>query len=165
MILFNNWLTKEEMDTIQQTIKSPRWQFGHTSTDTPTNGYLWVMNIDNSEDFYYKHLLDKIKKTTNEEFNVERIYLNGNQNSSSGSIHKDNDIIDNAKTFLIYCNPDWDIEIGGHTHFIHNNEIISVPPIPGNAIYFDGTIDHFAAPLNPMYKGLRVTLAYKLIKQ
>jgi hypothetical protein len=164
MILFNNWLTKEEMDFIQQTVNSPRWEFGHTSTGTPTNGYLWVINIDKSEDFYYKHLLDKIKKTTNEEFNVERVYLNGNQNSSCGSIHKDN-INKNGKTFLIYCNPDWNIEIGGHTHFIENNHILSVPPIPGNAIYFDGTMDHFAAPLNPMYQGLRVTLAYKLIKQ
>ena len=165
MIRFTEFLTKEELEYIQQTIKSPRWEFGHTSTGQPTNGFLWVMNIDKSEDFYYKHLLNKIKEVTNDDFIVERIYLNGNQNSSCGSIHKDNTIDENAKTFLIYCNPDWNIEVGGHTHFIINNGIISVPPFPGSAIYFDGNIDHFAAPLNPMYQGLRVTLAYKLIKQ
>jgi len=160
---FYSWTTTEEQDKIQETINSARWAFGHGSTPQAT-GNFWHLIVDPSEDFYYKHLLNKIKETTGDNLEIERVYFNGHQNSSSGDIHRDHEAA-NARTFLIYCNTDWSPEHGGHTHFLNEGQIMSIPPVPYSAVYFNGTIDHFAAPISPTYTGLRVTLAFKLFKK
>ena len=163
-----DFITPKELEIIKKTIDEPRWKFGALSNansqDHPSKCNFWHLYIEKSESFYYDDLLKKIKKTTGDDFEVERIYMNGHQCASHGSIHTDSDF-ENSRTFLIYCNENWHPELGGHTHYVYdNNDIVSVSPIPYSAVYFPGSVPHFAAPISPTFRGLRVTLAYKLFK-
>jgi hypothetical protein len=163
-----DFITPQELDVIKKTIDEPRWKFGALSNvnsqDHPSKCNFWHLNIGENESFYCTDLFNKIKSTTGDDFKVDRIYMNGHQCASHGSIHTDSKF-ENARTFLIYCNEGWYPELGGHTHYVYgNNDIVSVAPIPYSAVYFPGSVPHFAAPISPTFRGLRVTLAYKLYK-
>lgn len=164
---YRQWLRPDELREIRNTINQPRWKFGHASTVGSSDGcQFWQLNVDPSEEFYYNYLFNRIKETTGENFEIERVYFNGHQHSSHGNSHQDSND-ENARTFLIYCNEIWYPEMGGHTNFIKPTdpiEVVSVPPYPYSASYFDGHINHFASPISPTFRGLRVTLAFKLHK-
>jgi hypothetical protein len=114
-----------------------------------------------NDEFFSVYLLNKIKEITKDNFEIERIYFNGHNACSQGSPHIDSDQ-ENGKTFLIYCNKVWDLEFGGSTSFIINNEVQSFFPYPKSAIYFENNIVHMASPTSKYFRGVRVTLAFKL---
>lgn len=111
--------------------------------------------------FFSSYLLNKIKVTTKNDFDLERIYFNGMNGCGQGYPHKDTEQ-DNGRTFLIYCNRVWDVAFGGATSFILKNEVQSFFPYPKSAIYFQNNILHMASPVSKEFKGIRVTLAFKL---
>jgi len=124
----------------------------------------WHINLENI-DYFSSFLFEKIKiyikKRWNEDVYYSKIYLNGQTFGQQGYHHTD-DENPNSRTFLIYCNPNWNIEWGGATIFYSNGNIISVYPKPLKAVYFDGNVPHFAQTLSRDFLDLRVTLAYKL---
>jgi hypothetical protein len=87
--------------------------------------------------------------------------MNGHTGGGYGLMHKDS-VFDQGRTFLIYCNPEWNIEWGGGTYFAENDTIINNKPY--SAVYFQNNKDHFATPISKDFHGLRVTLAFKLLK-
>jgi hypothetical protein len=119
-----------------------------------------MSKLENDE-FFSVYLLNKIKEITKDNFEVERIYFNGHNACSQGHPHIDSDK-ENGRTFLIYCNKFWDMALGGSTSFIIDNEVQSFFPDPKSAIYFKNNILHMASPISKDFKGIRVTLAFKL---
>jgi Rps23 Pro-64 3,4-dihydroxylase Tpa1-like proline 4-hydroxylase len=164
--VFKDFITLKDQEKINETILSPKWKWGHASdyklslSDTE---FFWQIHSLEKEDFYSVHLLNKIKEVTGDDFTVERIYLNGHTACSQGNLHKDT-YDENGRTFLIYCNENWNPEHGGGTMFMQDDEITTYYPYSYSAIYFKNNIDHCAAPISKMFKGLRVTLAFKLYK-
>lgn len=116
-----------------------------------------------SDEFFSVYLLNKIKEATNENFDVERIYFNGHNACSQGYPHTDTNK-ENGRTFLIYCNSVWDLSLGGSTSFMIDNEVESFFPYPRSGLYFKNNIIHMASPISKDFKGVRVTLAFKLYK-
>lgn len=160
MKTYDNFLTEQDKDYIQSIIKSPKWQWGHQSKSQDTN-YFWKLDKLEFDEFFNPYLINKIKKLTNDDLAIERIYMNGQTGGSHGTLHKDTEY-ENGRTFIIYCNPEWNIEWGGGTYFAETDSIINCKPY--SAVYFQNNIDHFAMPLSKDYNGLRVTLAFKLLK-
>ena len=158
---FKDFLTPREQLVINQTIMSPRWQWGHGSNGLPNQGMFWKIDSLEKEEFYLGHLLNKIKELTGDEFEVDRIYMNGHTACSQAYTHKDS-LVGTGRTFLVYCNEHWDSEFGGGTCFNIDGEYITNYPYPYSAVYFQNNIDHFAMPLSRNFNGLRVTLAFKL---
>jgi hypothetical protein len=113
--------------------------------------------------FFSVTLLNKIKEETKDNFTVERIYFNGHNACSQGYPHTDSDQ-ENGRTFLIYCNKVWDLALGGSTNFIIDNEVQSFFPYPKSGLYFKNNVLHMASPISKDFKGIRVTLAFKLFK-
>ena len=102
--------------------------------------------------------LDKtIKKTFKEikNLNCERAYINLFIPGEKPYFHIDNE---NGFTFLMYLNEEYNIDMGGETSFLVNEEIKGILPIPNRAIIFDSSIEHKA---NSFRKDLRHTLALK----
>ena len=87
--------------------------------------------------------------------------MNGATFGQQGYLHTDN-IEDNGRTFLVYCNSEWNIEWAGGTVFNVDEDDLTVYPKPGNAVYFKGKIPHFSQAVSKDFCGLRITLAYKL---
>jgi hypothetical protein len=159
MKTYNNFLTEQEKEYIQSIIASPKWKWGQKSNQE--DNYFWKLDKLEFDTFFNPYLLDKIKKLTGDNLAIERIYMNGHTSGGHGNMHKDSDF-EQGRTFLIYCNPEWNIEWGGGTYFAENDTVIHNKPY--SAVYFQNNKEHFATPLSTRFNGLRVTLAFKLLK-
>jgi hypothetical protein len=158
--VYHNFLTPKEQGIINKVIMQPLWRFGHVSNSGSNNPF-WQIHGLETDEFFSVKLLNKIKEKTGDDFDVERIYMNGHTAGGHGNIHKDSDD-DRGRTFIIYCNETWNPEFGGSTVFLDKGKVISTYPYPYSAVYFQNNIEHFAGPLSRQFNGLRVTLAFKL---
>lgn len=159
--MFRNFLSNSDLEKIEDKIRQPKWSCSHSSI--PGTGLFWQMDGLEGDEFFAIHLLNKIKEVTSDEFTVERIYLNGHNACSQGYPHTDTNQ-ENGRTFLIYCNSVWDLSLGGSTSFLIDNEVKSFFPYPKSGLYFKNNIVHMASPISKDFKGIRVTLAFKLYK-
>ncbi len=159
--IYKNFLEDFDKEMIENSIKSPDWKYGHVSN--PNSDLLfWEQDLNNNS-FYTDHLYNKIIKLIGEHLFLQRVYFNGHCSSSHGSLHQDSSE-ESDITFLIYCNHFWNVEWGGSTIFVLDEEIECVYPQPFSAVCFSGNIVHCSQPLSKLFTGLRVTLAYKLSK-
>ena len=161
MEIFRNFLSSSDLDYIEKKILEPKWSCNHSSTGGA--GLFWQMSGLEEDEFFSVNLLNKIKEKTGDNFTLERIYFNGHNACSQGYPHKDSEQ-ENGRTFLIYCNKVWDLALGGSTSFVVGEEVKSFFPYPKSGLYFQNNIFHMADPISKDFKGIRVTLAFKLYK-
>ena len=159
MKIYNNFLTEQDKEYIQSIIASPKWQWGHKSNQE--NNYFWKLDKLEFDTFFNFYLLNKIKELTGDNLAIERIYMNGHTGGGYGLMHTDS-VFDQGRTFLIYCNHEWNIEWGGGTYFAENDTVVNNKPY--SAVYFQNNKDHCAMPISKEFNWLRVTLAFKLLK-
>lgn len=157
-----NFLNNTEQIYINNIINSNKWEWGHFSTDSNAIKFWKISNLE-TDPFFSQHLMKKIEEVTGDKFEIERIYMNGHTACSQGNLHTDSNRED-GRTFLVYCNNNWNPEFGGATTFIMEKEIVTNYGTSGSAIYFKNNIPHFATPLSRTCNDLRVTLAFKLYK-
>lgn len=165
MQIFKDVLTKEEHEyVIKNTIQSDRWAFGQRSDGSkPDNYAFW--SLDLNEDVFFKEVFfEKIKKLTGKDFDIERIYANGQTYGLPGSFHVDSRN-PKGRTFLYYANPEWNADWGGETIFIENKTPIVVFPKPNSAVLFDANMVHMGKDPTRKTNLLRVTVAFKLIEK
>lgn len=160
MKIYNNFLTEQDKEYIQSIIQSPRWKWGQVSNKGDDN-YFWKIGKLEFDLFFSPYLLNKIKELTGDDLIIQHVYMNGHTACSHGTMHIDLEQ-DFGRTFIIYCNPEWNIEWGGGTYFAETDSIVN--PKPYSAVYFQNNIEHFATPLSKDFKNLRVTLVFKLFK-
>ena len=167
VVQYKNFFDKEDWEEIQnKTGYGSNWCFGHTSYGEDHPEYqncvpFW--KIDFAEDtFFTDHLLNKIQEKLDTRFKLEHVYANGHTYGQDGSVHIDS-LTDNGRTLLLYVNPRWHPVLGGATNFyINDGEVHSIFPKANKAVLFPGQIPHCAAPCTRSFKGLRVTVAWKL---
>jgi Rps23 Pro-64 3,4-dihydroxylase Tpa1-like proline 4-hydroxylase len=167
LIKYEEWLTKEENSILQP--KLINWNYGSGSVPksdvrnihvTP----FWYIDFSN-DPFFADHLLNKVRQTVGDNsLKLERVYANGATYGQPGSFHQDC-YDDTGRTFLYYANTSWSEDWGGSTQFnIGDGMTTNVFPKSNRAVYFPGMRFHSSTALNRSYKGLRVTIAWKLIK-
>lgn len=156
---YKNFLSEEHIDYIKSLMYSDNWQYFHNSKHSDLNIF-WKMSLTNDE-YLNKEVFAVIQSIIDEEVEIERIYFNGHLATGSGKLHTDSNS-DDGRTFLIYCNDNWNIEHGGETAFITDDGVAIVSPYPFSAVYFQNNIKHLAQPISKDFQDLRVTLAYKL---
>jgi hypothetical protein len=161
MKIYDNFLTEQDKNYIQSIIKSDRWRFGNKSKAEDANVF-WQLDKLEFDTFFNPYLVNKIKELTGDDLVINKIYMNGQNACHQGNLHEDSDWGEQGKTFLIYCNPEWNIEWGGGTYFEQNDTVINYKPY--RAVYFNHNIKHFSMPVSRFFNGLRVTLAFKLLK-
>jgi hypothetical protein len=66
MKTYNNFLTQQDKEYIQSIIASPKWKWGHQSTQNNSN-YFWKIEKLEFDTFFNPYLLDKIKELTGDE--------------------------------------------------------------------------------------------------
>ena len=161
IVVYKNFFEPEDFESILDYLDKPNWGWGHTSgvlyaDETP----FWNMQLG-QEEFFSKHLLDVIKKKTNENFSLDRCYANGHTSGSSGTFHTDwND--ETGKTALLYANDNWRQEWGGKTVFNIDGEYHYTEFLPNSLVIFPGLIPHRAEDPTKFFLGLRKTVAWKL---
>ena len=173
---YDNVLTEEEFSEVEKHLSSFGWG-KHYSIATQKDKFLWVLPGLEKLDFFSVTLLNKIQKITKMKFNVERIYANAQTTLLDGYPHFDTPD-DNAYTFLIYMNRQWQFEWGGETLFldryydVKKKDAVEVSknyklylPKPNCALFFPGKIYHFGKSPSKDFCDIRYTLAFKLFKK
>jgi len=172
-----NFLNENEFNILLERINLyntdssyPGWKYiGHSSLETSDKKF-WYIDLKN-DPYFTETIFAKIKSTIKYHFDEKikldlsqnSVYLNGATFGQQGYYHTDGC----DRTFLIYCNRDWNIEHSGSTVFtVKNNEDeekhLTLYPKEYSAVYFDSSIKHFSQSLSADFRGLRTTLAYKL---
>jgi hypothetical protein len=161
--IFRNFISPKDQQLIEEKIKLPHWKYFHLSNPGSNETPFWSMDDLHHDDFFGIYLLNKVKQIIGDNHVVERIYMNGHTSGSCGYLHRDSEV-SNSRTFLVYCNRTWHSNFGGSTYFVNGNEREYVYPEPYSAVCFQGNISHGSQPLSTDFKGLRVSLAFKLLK-
>jgi hypothetical protein len=90
----------------------------------------------------------------------ERILLNLFNFGDSSWIHTDNDR-EGHWTVIVYLNSFWDINWGGDTVLVQDNEIIKTfNPAPGKFVLFKSNCEHGARPVSREAAYPRLAIAY-----
>ena len=112
--------------------------------------------------FFPKIFFNKIKKITNKNFDILRIYANGQVFGQEGDWHIDANL-EKAYTFLYYFNEGNPSELG-ETYFMDENKSIkSVLPIYNSGILFKSNILHKGSSPKITFNDMRITIAFKLL--
>lgn len=159
-----NFLNEADITYIHEAIQTNRWSIFHRSNiDDKESPFFGSLHLNPDTDgYFYTTLLNKIQQTIPDEIvQVKRIYFNGQYGGDSGQLHRDS-FDEKQRTFLIYCNEYWQPDWGGGTIIEKENDWETVYPEPKSAIYFEGVKQHCALPISRHFKGVRITLAYKL---
>ena len=161
--IYDNFFTYKIQTEIIELLDRPKWSL---SAGSPDQRFWGMDDLEQEEyfsDFLFKILCRKLEKN----FKIKRIYANGQTAGQSGTPHKD----DGDWTFLYYPNSQWNTNDNGSLFFLEKikstgiSEIIhTVSYKPNRGILFPAKIYHYADAPNIQYKGLRISLAFKMIE-
>jgi hypothetical protein len=155
----------EDVFTADQNIKlyntilyNNSFMYGEFDTDeTPPNGM--ILNLQ-SDSALFKTFYDAVvrKHFAVKNLTMKRAYVNLFSPNEHTYFHADGDVI----TCLFYITPEHDINEGGETQFIIDDNIVGIRAKPSRLVIFDGNILHRATSFksNP-----RITVALKFIPQ
>jgi hypothetical protein len=160
-VRYNNVLNDEELSYCQHRVfKTATWAYGGYSRSLDDE-FFWNMDLT-TDDFFTKLFFEKIKKITNKNFILERVYANGATYGQPAQLHSDGRE-PNAYTFLFYPNSKWQPSWQGGTLFQKDSLNVSIAQyIPNSGILFKANILHSAIEHSKQFTGLRVSIAFKL---
>ena len=157
MEIIDNFLDINDAKSVFKYCFTTSYTYGETDDGTtPPTGM--IHNI-NSYESIYNLFESKIRDACDivKGMNLYRMYVNCFAPSENPYFHIDGD--NKGLTFLYYVtNHVWEMNDGGETQFLIDNEIKGVLPISNRIVGFDGNILHRATPFRDKH---RFTLAAK----
>ncbi len=160
--IYDNFFKEDTHREVKNRLDQKSWTFNGGSENSP----MWHCDFL-SKDFYFNtYLYREICKNLGREFrSIERIYANGQTAAQCGTPHKD----DGDLTFLYYPAFEWPVDNQGHLIFLEENEEniegqTIVLHKPNRAVLFTANMWHYADAPCRFFKGLRISLAYKLLE-
>ena len=160
--IYENILSESEISTIwKEFLLSPNWTFSHkTDNNIDSNSFIWFLNLE--DPFFTDCIFSKIKSVIGKNFNLQRVYANGQTFGMDGEVHIDSDRND-AYTFLYYPTEVWDLTWSGETVIIDKDGIVhNIYPKPNTGILFPSNWPHYGRGPSKSFDGIRITIAFKL---
>jgi hypothetical protein len=149
--IYDDFLSSDLQNFVWEYCIESSYTYGEYDTpETPPTGM--VHEIEGND--IYKLFYEKTKDLVPKNFNLYRMYVNCFAPSECPYFHTDGEGI----TFLYYPQHTWDIDMGGETQFVIDDEIKGIFPIPNRLVMFDGNILHRATTFRSRH---RFTLAIK----
>ena len=164
IIIIDDFLNEEELSKIQtaSTYKDPYWQIHNSDGNQDIfdfNTPFLSKNLMDNE-YYTSYLFNKIKRTFNQDYKLNNVYLNGREPQRDGSFHTDGDA---DRTVVLYFNS-WQPAWGGFTQFMKSErDHIIVAPIKGRLINFKSDLIHKGYAFSNQNCPMRITAAFKLL--
>jgi len=163
--VYDGLFSKDEMEKITN-IMLHNCPFHYGERDTigiPPTGLVCDFGKMRIGKGFKKLLNDFVNKIYEKNENLKntklyRIYLNYFAPGENPYFHIDGH---GTTTCLYYLNPEHDVNEGGETQFLINNEIKGVQSKPGRLVIFDGSLKHRATSFR---SHPRLTLAIKFYK-
>jgi len=164
MHIYDNRIDSQRISKIFHEVARLPYYYGEQDNPwtAPTG---MVSNIhDLSSSFVFKTLNDFYMENKKDEWfcELERAYVNIFAPGEMPFYHTDADFPDGCTTLMYYANPEWIYDHGGETKFIDlkdDSKIISVAPIPGRIVIFNGNQEHTATSFRSHHR-FSVVLKY-----
>lgn len=156
MKVVDTFLEPKDAEYVYRYCLTSSYTYGETDTDTtPPTGM--VHEIKKTQRIY-KLFNKKIQEifVNPKDVNIYRMYVNCFAPSEKPYFHTDGD---KGITFLYYVNDSWQLDDGGETQIIIDNEIKGILPIPNRLVGFDANLLHKATTFRNKH---RFTIAIKL---
>lgn len=151
--IIDRFLSKEDFDNVVKYCVDALYKWGEVdSYNLPPTGM--VHEIPETTDLY-KLFASGTKKLA-PELTLYRMYINCFAPTENPYFHTDGGAGD--ITFLYYPTQFWNLNDGGETQFLVDNEIYGVTPIPNRMVYFNADILHRATSFRDRH---RFTIAIK----
>jgi len=157
--IVDNFLDKIDFKKVNESYFNKKWEMQQSSS-RPPYGLDFLIHQVSSEKFFDNYLFNKIKQHLEGEYEIERIYFNGQWPGREGAFHSDNCDI----TALLYVSP-YEYGWGGFTEILTSSTEppTLVHPLQNRLLLFPGRIVHKGYSFSYQSCPLRVSLAYKLI--
>lgn len=150
----DNFLSKKEHEIVLEYCVNANYRVGEVDlVGLPPTGM--IHEIPETE-FVYKLFRKRITEGIDivRDMKIYRAYVNCFCPGENPFFHDDGGGI----TFLYYPNVEWNLQWGGETQFVIDNNIQGVLPIPNRMVFFDGQIVHRATSFRDEH---RFTVAIK----
>ena len=161
--IFNNFLTPELQVEVLKALRAPGWSLGGAPVivgDPKVPSKLWHLNYLENLPLFSETIFDIICKTFQINFQVKRIYANGQLACQKGNIHQD----DGDLTFLYYPLQEWRMGWGGNLMFYEGADVAKcISYVPNRALAFPAKLVHGAEAPSKDYDGMRVSVGFKLL--
>ena len=166
IMVFDNFLEKDELQTAIHKMKTVRWTFGHKSNSITQAGTPFWSSSINNDTYFTDYLLDIIQKTVHKNLKLDRVYANGQTFGQDGTYHTDS-VEENTYTFVLYLHEIdiSDVELaGGHLYFKFPDLKYNIcyEPILNRGIFFPSNYFHKACSFSRYIMELRKSVAWKL---
>tara|TARA_B100000287_G_scaffold9552_1_gene9570 strand:+ start:138 stop:614 length:477 start_codon:yes stop_codon:yes gene_type:complete len=151
----DHFLSEKESISILQYCCNVSYSYGEVDTrGFPPTGMVHDIKEDSE---IYQLVKSKIIKSYREvrKLNLYRMYVNCFAPCENPYFHTDGD---KGITFLYYANDRWELNDGGETQIVVNDEIKGILPIPNRIVGFDANLVHRATTFRFKH---RFTLAAK----
>ena len=167
--VYDNLITREENEKYRTSLLyNCDFRYGEKDDEyqEPTGVVCDFTNTMNSDDMVDPYLSSMLKNLLNKIYEnniflkkrrLYRVYLNLFTCNEQPNFHIDGD---NTITCLYYLNPSLDLNEGGETQFLIDNEIRGIISKPGRLTVFNGGLLHRATSFK---SHPRLTLAFKFI--
>lgn len=153
--IYDDFLTKSEFLDVLKYCKNSLYKYGEVDrSDTPSVGMVSEIFED---DIFLKEFDSRIRNKIKsiDKLSLYRSYINCFSPNDRPYFHTDNH---QGVTCLYYANDDWNLDDGGETQFLIENEIKGILPIPNRLVCFDARLLHKATTFRTNY---RFTIAIK----
>jgi hypothetical protein len=178
----DDFLSQEELSfVVKYCVDAPYYYGEADNSDTPVTGMvhnIWFDGMNEDELLgerkpgggvddstidtkkFYQLFANKIAEKFPEcdKKYIVRLYINCFAPSENPYFHTDEDPGIDAKTFLFYATPGYDIDDGGETQFVIDGSLYGIPPFQNRLVSFPATILHRATTYRDRY---RFTVAIK----
>jgi hypothetical protein len=153
MKIFENFLSNEELISVSEVLKLPRWEYGFISTDKDKP----IWNFDKGSGKEIVNLL--IPKLV--DYELLDYHINGQTTLQDSSVHQDH--WNGCTHTIVFFPNDWNYTWGGRLHIFDGNKTHIITPQKNLAVMFESKLKHYAEA--PSVKTLRVSISLKLIKK
>ncbi len=151
----DNFLPNDFINDLRKKLINAPWVVHYTDPSVNINNFFWATFLEES---YYESEIKFFREQFRDK-RILRIYANGQTLTQHGDFHSD----DGDRTYLIGMSENWNMNSGGATEFIINEDdftTMSIYPKYNRMISFPANVRHRAlANLN--MKDFRITLAIK----
>ena len=152
--IYDDFLSSDLQNLVWEYCLESSYTYGEYDTpETPPTGMVHEIEGNDIYKLFYEETKDLVPKN----FNLYRMYINCFAPTECPYFHTDGEGI----TFLYYPQYTWDIDVGGETQFVIDNEIKGVFPIPNRLVMFDGNILHRATTFRNKHR-FTVAIKYSL---
>ena len=135
-----------------------QWTIQVSATDLTGHEQQFLELIVSDEEFFNTYLFNLIKKHLDGEYEIERIYFNGQWSGREGSFHSDNCDV----TVLFYVSP-YEYGWGGFTEIMTSvSQPTIIHPLQNRLLIFPGKILHKGYSFSYQKCPMRISLAFKL---